>query len=102
VSGFAAGLSQQELGRCASEQVAGLADRGERHRGRLGELDVVVADDGQVAGDVQAHPHHPLQQPERQQVVGAECGGRSPGRRQAGQSFARAAALGDVERRRLQ
>ena len=42
------GLVQHQLGRGPAELVTWLAHRGERHRGGSRELDVVVADDGQV------------------------------------------------------
>jgi hypothetical protein len=41
-------LLQEEFGGGAAQLTAGLADRGERDRGRGGEVDVVVADDGEV------------------------------------------------------
>jgi hypothetical protein len=39
------GLLEQHPRGGAAELLAGLADRGERHRGGRGEVDVVVADD---------------------------------------------------------
>ena len=79
-----------------------LAHRAERHCGRGGELDVVVADDGQLTGDVDAHPGHLLQEAERQQVVRAERRRRPSGPWQSGDPFAGAPALGDVQRRCLE
>ena len=93
-------LGEQQLGGRAAEQLAGLAHRAERHRGRAGELDVVVADDGELAGDVDAHAGHLLQQPEGEQVVGAERRRRPPRPGQADEPLAGPPALGDVERRR--
>ena len=42
------GLREQQLRGRAAELLAGLPDRGERDRGRRGELDVVVPHDGEV------------------------------------------------------
>ena len=60
-------------------KLAGLAHRAERHRGGAGELDVVVADDRQLAGHVDAHRRHLLEQPEGEEVVGAERRRRATG-----------------------
>jgi 2-haloacid dehalogenase len=65
-------LLDQHLHRRLAQLGAGLAHRGQRHRGGRGEVDVVVADDGQVAGHRQAAAHRVLQQPQGQQVVRAE------------------------------
>ena len=67
-----------------------------------GELDVVVADDGEVARDVDTHAGHLLEQSEGEEVVGTESGGGPPGAGQAGNAFSRPPALGDVERGRLE
>ena len=95
-------LGEQQLGRRAAEQLAGLADRAERDGRRAGELDVVVADDRQLAGHVDAHARHLLEQAEGDEVVGAERRRRPPGPGQADEPLAGAPALGDVERRRLE
>lgn len=70
------GLVEQELGGGPAELVFGLAHRAERHR-RVGrELDVVVADQGQVCGHRHPSLGQPAQQAQSQHVVGAEYGGR--------------------------
>src|SRR5690242_4035438 len=53
------GLVEQELGGGPAELVLGLAHRGERHGGVGRELDVVVADHGEVRG----YRHPGLAQP---------------------------------------
>ena len=95
-------LLQQQLGRGAAELLAGLADGGERHRGRGGEVDVVVADNREVSRDTQLPAGHLLQDAEGEQVVGAERGGGALVSGQRGHPFAGAAALGDRQRRRLE
>src|ERR1035441_1980513 len=44
-------LVDEQLGRGRAQVDAGLAYRRQRHGGGAGELDVVVADDGQLLGD---------------------------------------------------
>jgi len=97
VGGF---LDQHLHGRLA-QLGAGLAHRGQRHRGRGSEIDVVVADDGQVAGHRQAPAHGVLQQPQGQQVVGAEHRGRPLPGRDGGQLLAGGPALLHVQPRCL-
>ena len=48
------GFFQEELGGGLAELVLRLADRGQGHGGVGGEVDVVVADDGQVSRDLGA------------------------------------------------
>ena len=95
-------LGEQQLGGRATEELAGLTHRAERHRCGAGELDVVVADDGQIAGYVDPDARHLLQQAEGEQVVGAEGGGWPAGSGQPGDPLTGPTALGDVEGRRLQ
>jgi hypothetical protein len=78
------GLVEQEFGSRRAELVLRLAHRGERHRGIGGELDVVVADHGEIAGHRHPGQAQPPQQPEGQHVVGAERSGRRPPRRGSG------------------
>jgi L-rhamnose isomerase/sugar isomerase len=70
------GLVQQEFSGGPAELVLGLAHRGERYRGVGGELDVVVADHGQIAGYRHPGLAQPAQQAQGQHVVGTEHGGR--------------------------
>ena len=65
-------LGEEQLGGRGPELVARLVDRGQRDRRRAGELDVVVPDDRQLARDVDAQLGHVLEQPEGDEVVGAE------------------------------
>jgi hypothetical protein len=67
---------QEQLGGGAPELLAGLAHRRERDGRRGGEVDVVVADQGDVIGNADSLTGELLQQSECHQVVGAEdCGG---------------------------
>src|SRR5919198_1870903 len=66
------GLLDEELGGRAAEVVAGLAHRRQRHRGGGREVDVVVADDGEVVGGAQLAAGEPLGQPPRGQGGGGE------------------------------
>ena len=77
---------------------AGLADRGQRYRGRGRELDVVVADDGDALGDPDPAGRHLLQDAQGEQVVRAEHRGRPPRRGQFGDRGASLLASGHVER----
>jgi hypothetical protein len=95
------GLLDQHLHGRLTQLGPGLAHRGQRHRGRGGEVDVVVADDGQIAGHRQAPAHGVLQQPQGQQVVGAERRGRPVPGRNGGQPLAGGPALFHVQPRRL-
>ena len=79
-------LGEEELGGSPTEQLARLAHRAQRHRRGAGELDVVVADDRQLARHVDPDRRHLLQQSQREEVVGTERRGRassvgSPARR---------------------
>ncbi len=65
-------LVEQQLGGCLAQLVRGLADRGDRDRGRCGEFDVVVADQRQVFGDAHARPQHLAHESHRQKVVRAQ------------------------------
>ncbi len=62
VLGGPVGLLKQELGGRPPELVLRLADRGERHGRGGGELDVVVADHGQVPGYRDPRLAEPAQQ----------------------------------------
>ena len=84
-------LGEQQLGGSATEQLAWLTHGAEGDRGGSSELDVVVADDRQIDGYVDAHSGHLLEQTEREQIVGTEgrgwpTDGADPGdaRRRAG------------------
>ena len=68
------GLFQQECGGGPSQQLAGLADRGQGHRGGRCELDVVIPDDREIARNRQALLRDLLQHSESKKVVGAEDG----------------------------
>lgn len=74
-AGVVVRLLQQQLRRELTHPDGGLPDGGERYGSGGGELDVVVADDG----DILRHPHpgrvERLQDAEGEQVVGAEDGG---------------------------
>jgi hypothetical protein len=67
-------LLDEQLRGGAAELLARLADRGQWHRRRGRELDVVVAHDRQIAGHRAVAPGHFLEQSERDQVIGAESG----------------------------
>src|SRR6185312_3919808 len=74
-------------------------DGREGHGGGRGEVDVVVAHDGEVGRDGDAQCGAAAQEAKGEQVVGAERGGRAGGGRQAGQALARVAAVLDGELR---
>jgi len=92
------GLLQEHPGGGAAELLAGLADRGERDCGRRREVDVVVADDGDVLGDPDLVPGHLLQDAEGDEVVGAEHGGGPVRRAHRREVRARFLPGGHVER----
>src|SRR6266542_3029487 len=85
----------------SAELVAGLAHRGQGDGGRGGEVDVVVADDRQVARDAELAAGHLLEQAQREQVVGAESRGGPAAGRHGGDVGARGQSRGEVERRGL-
>ncbi len=95
-------LGEEQLGRRVAEKVPWLAHRAQGHGRRSRELDVVVAHDGELTGDIDSHAGHLLEQPEREEVVGAERRGRTAGDRQAHDALTGPATFGDVERGRLQ
>ena len=70
------GLCDQELRGCPSQLVLGLADRRERRREHLGEVDVVVSDDADVAGNANAPLGEGPKNRERDLVVDAHHRGR--------------------------
>ena len=70
---------EEQLPRRAAERLARLAYGGQRDGGCTGELDVVVADQGEVLGDPQATPGHLLQNAECDQVVATEGSRRALG-----------------------
>jgi hypothetical protein len=74
-----ADLVEQEFGGGAPDEFAGLADRRQRDARRGGVVDVVVADDCDVAGHPEPVADHSLEDAQRHQVVGAEHGGRPLG-----------------------
>ena len=65
--------------RAAAELLAWLSDRGQGDRCGGSELDVVVADQGDVVGHPDLLAGQPLQHAEGQQVVGAEDRGWAGG-----------------------
>jgi len=95
-------LSEEQLGGRVPEQVSRLTHGAERDRRCSRELDVVVADDGQLSGDLDPHARHLLEEAQSQQIVGAECGRRAAGAREPHDALAGSAALRDVERRGLE
>jgi len=88
-------LVDEQFGRGGAQIDAGLAHRGQRHGGRGGELDVVVADDGQFLRDRQAVAQRVLQEAQRDQVVRAYHGGRPAPPRDGQDRSARLAATVD-------
>lgn len=92
------GFVQDQLGRGPAELASRLAHRAERHRGGRREVDVVVPDDGELVGDGDPQRDALLEQPQRQQVVGAERGGGPQLRGHAGQPLTGGPALVDRER----
>jgi hypothetical protein len=74
VSLLAERLVYEQLGCRPAELMAGLAYRGERHRRRGGEVDVVVTNEGNVLRDPDPVGRHLLEHTEREQVVRAEDG----------------------------
>jgi hypothetical protein len=62
------GLVEDQLGGAGAELLARLADRAERYGGGGREVDVVVADDRDVAWDVAAVADRLLEQAEGEQV----------------------------------
>ena len=81
-------LVEDQVGGRPAELLTRLADGGEGNGGCSGEVDVVVADDGELFGDVESRGGGLLQEAERHQVVGAEGRRRSATGRDAGQAFA--------------
>lgn len=81
-----------------SELLARLAHRGEGHGCSSSELDVVVADDGEIIWYTVTTANRLLKQAERQEIVGAERRGRPPRCWQTCEAFASATALCDAER----
>jgi hypothetical protein len=90
-----ADLVEEELGGRSPQVTARLPNRGERDGRGAGEDDVVVADDGQLLGYADACCDALLQEPESDQVVGAEGRTRSGGARHAGHALTRPASLRD-------
>ena len=75
-------LVDEQLCRGRAQVDAGLAHRRQRHGGGARELDVVVADDGQLPGDRDAIAQRMLEQPEGDQVIAADDRGRPAPARQ--------------------
>jgi hypothetical protein len=92
------GLLEQHPRRGAAELLAGLAHRRERDGGRCREVDVVVADDGDVLRHPDPVPGHLLEDAEGDEVVGAEHGGGPVRRRQCRDIRAGLLPRGHVER----
>ena len=69
-------LRDQELGGRTAQLVLRLADGGERRREHLGEIDVVVSDHADVAGNADAPLGERSKDSERDLVVDAHDGGR--------------------------
>ena len=70
-----AGFSQHQIDGRVSDEFGGLADRRERDHGGGREVDVVVADEGDLVRDPDAAAHHEcLQYPHREEVVRGEDG----------------------------
>ena len=66
-------LAQHEVDRGVADEGCGLTDRRQRHHGGRGEVDVVVADEGDVVGDADVAEHvQRLQHAHREEVVGRE------------------------------
>ncbi len=74
VGAVAERLLDQQLGRGPAQLVTGLADRGERHRGRGREVHIVVTHDRHAVGHPDPAGGHLLQHTQREQVVRAEHG----------------------------
>ena len=89
-------FGQQQLGGSATEQLAGLTHGAERDCSGSSELDVVVADDRQIDGNVDPHAGHLLEQTEREQIVGTEGRCWPTGTGQTQETLAGALAFGDV------
>src|SRR5450759_2882891 len=87
-------LLEEQLSAAAPELGAWLADRGQRHRGRRRELDVVVADDRYVVRDAQPVRREPLEQADGDQIVRCEDRGRTVVGRQDHQVLGRLAPRG--------
>lgn len=81
-------LTKEEIGRGLAQEFAWLAYRGEWHRCCCRELDVVVADDGQIVRHSNSEGDTLLKQSERQQVVGAEHRSRAVLRAEAENALA--------------
>ena len=81
VPGSAVGLGKEQLGCGSSEIVPRLANGGQRHGGSSGELDVIIADDRQLTGNRDTGLGEVLEQPEGDEIVGAERRRRTPARR---------------------
>lgn len=77
-------FSEQQLCSTSTEQVARLTHRGEGDCCRCSELDVVVAHDGEVPGDVHAERDALLEQTEGDLVVRAESRRRPSRARETG------------------
>jgi Helix-turn-helix domain len=92
------GLLEEHPRSGAAELLAGLADRGERHCGGRGEVDVVVADDRDVLRNPDLMAGHLLQDAEGDEVVGAENGGGPVRRPHGGDVRAGFLPCGHVER----
>lgn len=88
---------EQEFRGSAPELLARLSNRRECHGGGRRELDVVVADDGEVAGHPATGADRLLEQAERQQVVGAERSGGPSRCRETSEALAGSAALRHAE-----
>ena len=95
-------LGEQQFGGGSPEQLSGLTYRAEWDGGGAGELDVVVPDDRQLAGHVDAHRRHLLEQPESEQIVGAERRRGTTGAGESGQPLTCPTPFGDVERSRVE
>ena len=78
-----------------TELVARLAHRRERDGGGRGELDVVVADDGQVLGHPSAERTHCWSRPSATRSLAQNAAVGRMSRRQAGEPLTGAASLGD-------
>ncbi len=89
------GFLDQQSRRSLAEFVTRLRHRTERHRRSSRVLDVVVADDGDVVGDGDALLRQLLEQPDGDQVIGAEHCGRPPSSRHPQQLLTGLEAGGD-------
>jgi ATPase subunit of ABC transporter with duplicated ATPase domains len=86
-------LVNDELGRRAAELLAGLPHRRQGNCCGRSELDVVIADDGEILGDPSTAADGLLEESECEQVVRAEPGRGAPSRGQAGETLTGATAL---------